>query len=197
MFQEDAETAAFTREIRQALLREMERFLTEYRSAAGVQTQWKLPLIGFAGADHPYIRSLKQLISPTHYMPEEILPEEFLEVDELAETDTVPEVIDMSLSYDGAPVESETSNGSFIFTAASNTDAADYTATVMLSSDATLSATTPLEGQLYVDSVNGNTATLKFKLTVNDVDLSTEDEYALTLTNTSGTTWTGALPVPT
>lgn len=32
---------------------------------------------------------------------------------------------------------------------------------------------------------------MKFKLTVNDVDLSTEDEYALTLTNTSGTTWTG------
>ena len=75
MCQEDAEAlAAFTHEIRQALLREMEHFLTEYRSAAGVQTQWKLPLIGFAGADHPYIRSLKQLISPTHYMPEEILP---------------------------------------------------------------------------------------------------------------------------
>ena len=114
-----------------------------------------------------------------------------LSVPAMAAEATVPEVTNMSLSYDGAPVESETSNGSFIFTAASNTDAADYTATVMLSSDATLSATTPLEGQLYVDSVNGNTATLKFKLTVNDVDLSTEDEYALTLTNTSGTTWTG------
>lgn len=106
---------------------------------------------------------------------------------------TVPEITGMDITYGGSNIEKSTSNGSYIFTANGNTDVVDYTASVELSSDATFTVTAPSEGQLYVASVNGNTATLKFKVTINNVDLSTNDTYTLTFTNTSGTTWTGGL----
>ena len=64
----------FTRAVTQALLQEMEAFLAQYRRETGIETDWKTPLLGFADVDHPYIRSLRELISPTHYLPEEILP---------------------------------------------------------------------------------------------------------------------------
>ena len=65
---------ARTRSITQALLQEMTQFLEEYHTRTGAVTQWKTPLIGYADVHHPYIRSLRELISPTHYMPEDILP---------------------------------------------------------------------------------------------------------------------------
>ena len=60
--------------IAQALLREMAQFLEDYRTRTGAVTRWKPPLLGFAGANHPYVRRLRELVSPTHYLPEDILP---------------------------------------------------------------------------------------------------------------------------
>lgn len=58
----------FTRAVTQALLQEMEAFLAQYRRETGIETDWKTPLLGFADVDHPYIRSLRELISP-HPLP--------------------------------------------------------------------------------------------------------------------------------
>lgn len=66
-------TAEKTDEIRTALCREIESYYETYRRKTGTDTQWKSPLIGFAAADAPEIRHLRKIISPTHYMPEDIL----------------------------------------------------------------------------------------------------------------------------
>ena len=61
--------------MREKIQQEMEQFIADYRRETGIETDWKKPLIGFADAFHPVIRSLRELVSETHYMPEDILPE--------------------------------------------------------------------------------------------------------------------------
>lgn len=60
--------------MKEQLRQEMEAFIARYREETGIETDWKKPLIGYAGAQHPMIRSLRTLVSETHYMPEDILP---------------------------------------------------------------------------------------------------------------------------
>ncbi|MBQ2752078.1 MAG: hypothetical protein IJF25_05825, partial [Oscillospiraceae bacterium] len=55
----------FTDEVKRAILEELDSFVEGYRIQNNVTTRWKKPLIGFAGANHPYVRSLKEIISPT------------------------------------------------------------------------------------------------------------------------------------
>lgn len=48
------------------------------RNAAGenfscISTIWDAPLVGFADASHPYILSLKKIISPSHSLPTDVL----------------------------------------------------------------------------------------------------------------------------
>ena len=49
-------------------------FVREYEKQPGITTRWGDPLVGFAGADHPDILNLKELIAPTHKLPAEVLP---------------------------------------------------------------------------------------------------------------------------
>ena len=63
----------FTDEVKRAILEELDSFVESYRIQNNITTRWKKPLIGFAGANHPYVRSLKEIISPTHLMPEDVL----------------------------------------------------------------------------------------------------------------------------
>lgn len=60
--------------IKKELTENMIRFIGEYRKQNRISTSWKEPLLGFADADGEYIRSLKKLISPTHYLPQDFLP---------------------------------------------------------------------------------------------------------------------------
>ena len=97
----------------------------------------------------------------------------------------------MSISYNGNAVDKTGINGSFVFTAPANSDVVDYTAALTLSDGAVFTATTPATGELYVDSVDQNTATLKFNVTVNDVNMASMEDFDLILTSSDGTVWTG------
>ena len=60
---------------KQEILEHIHTFVREYQKERELTARWKQPLMGFADANSPYIRSLKELISPTHYLPEEFLPD--------------------------------------------------------------------------------------------------------------------------
>ena len=61
--------------MREKIQQEIEQFIAGYRKETGIETDWKTPIIGYANAFHPIIRSLRELVSETHYMPEDILPD--------------------------------------------------------------------------------------------------------------------------
>ena len=111
-----------------------------------------------------------------------------------AEGDTLPQVADMDIVYDGSDVEKDNVNGSLVFTATGDTQVVDYTATVSLSDGAEFTPTTPDVGDLYVDAVTSNSVTLKFNVPIEEEEnknLSDYEEFDLTLTKGSGNTWTG------
>lgn len=107
-----------------------------------------------------------------------------------AEGDAVPQVANMSIAYDGTDIVKENANGSLVFTATGDTQVVDYTATVSLSDGAVFTPTTHNAGDLYVEAATSNEVTLKFDIMVGPVDLK-DDQFALILESTDGTTWTG------
>lgn len=60
-------------EMREFLRKNICEFIQDYRVKNSIETEWKKPLLGFADASGEYVRSLKQQVSPTHYMPQEFL----------------------------------------------------------------------------------------------------------------------------
>ena len=106
------------------------------------------------------------------------------------EGDTLPQVADMDIVYNGSDVEKNNVNGSLVFTATGDTQVVDYTATVSLSDGAVFTPTTHNAGDLYVEAATSNEVTLKFDIMVGPVDLK-DDQFALILESTDGTTWTG------
>lgn len=48
-------------------------YIREYGKNPNITTSWGEPLTGFAAADHPDILNLKNIISPSHKLPSEIL----------------------------------------------------------------------------------------------------------------------------
>ncbi|MFL7808299.1 MAG: epoxyqueuosine reductase [Anaerolineae bacterium] len=53
---------------------EIERLIRDAVAAAGTVTQYREPLVGFARADHPRFRTLRDEVSPIHLMPEDLVP---------------------------------------------------------------------------------------------------------------------------
>lgn len=53
---------------------EIENFITTYQGTHATQTGWRKPIIGVADASDPLFATLKQIVSPTHANPEEIVP---------------------------------------------------------------------------------------------------------------------------
>ena len=104
--------------------------------------------------------------------------------------DTAPQIVDMDIVYNGSDVEKNNVNGSLVFTATGDTQVVDYTATVSLSDGAVFTPTTHNAGDLYVEAATSNEVTLKFDIMVGPVDLK-DDQFALILESTDGTTWTG------
>lgn len=109
----------------------------------------------------------------------------------LATDGTGPGIADMSISYNGGTVEKTVSDGSFVFTAPADSNVVDYTVTLTLSDGSALTATNPTSGDLYVASVNGDTATLKFNVSEEGRNMSQFSEFDLNLTKLDENTWTG------
>ena len=105
---------------------------------------------------------------------------------------TAPQVENLSISGGANTVTKTDVNGSLVFTAPANSQVTDYTATVTLSDGAVLTPTSHEAGQLYVASATETSATLKFDLMVNDVNLSESSTFDLVLTAANGV-WTGGL----
>ncbi len=53
----------------------IKNYIKEYQSREGISTEYGAPLVGFADAHHPYIQNLPRLISPTHVLPQDVLPD--------------------------------------------------------------------------------------------------------------------------
>lgn len=62
-------------ETKNAIKKNMCDFIREYREENELATNWKEPLVGFADANGDYIQSLREIVSPTHYLPKDFLPE--------------------------------------------------------------------------------------------------------------------------
>ena len=61
--------------MKQRLLHFIQSYISAYQEREAIATRYGEPLIGFADAWHPYIQNLPQLISPTHELPQNILPD--------------------------------------------------------------------------------------------------------------------------
>ncbi len=49
------------------------KFVQRYQTTAGIHTSWREPLVAFAGAKDPLFPVLKEVASPSHCMPGELL----------------------------------------------------------------------------------------------------------------------------
>ena len=61
--------------IKTELCKTVNAFVSMHKQNHHVTTNWKESIVGFADVNHPYIRNLRNLISSTHYMPEDFLPD--------------------------------------------------------------------------------------------------------------------------
>jgi len=50
-------------------------FIKSYSARDDISTAWGEPVTGFAGAEHPYVLSLKKITDTDHVLPKEILPD--------------------------------------------------------------------------------------------------------------------------
>jgi len=52
----------------------IERLVAEYQQRPEMVTQWRPPLVGFASADDPLFEKLREVASPSHARPRDLLP---------------------------------------------------------------------------------------------------------------------------
>lgn len=50
-------------------------FVHNYEKKYNIKTTWGKPLVGFADANHSYIKNLPELITPSHEIPTDVLPD--------------------------------------------------------------------------------------------------------------------------
>jgi epoxyqueuosine reductase len=58
-----------------ALAREIEDFIVQTVTTAGTRTKYRRPLVGFASADDPRWQELRRIAEPSHFLPQDLLPE--------------------------------------------------------------------------------------------------------------------------
>lgn len=59
--------------LKEKIILEINGFVKRYSDEISISTKWDTPLVGFADASHPYILSLKEMISPLHSFPTDVL----------------------------------------------------------------------------------------------------------------------------
>ncbi len=60
--------------MKEAIRAEIQGFLSRYQERAPAGTRWLEPLVGFASAADPLFARLKALVSPSHSLPDDLLP---------------------------------------------------------------------------------------------------------------------------
>lgn len=108
-----------------------------------------------------------------------------------AATGAAPQVEDLSISGGSHTVTKTEVSGSLVFTAPSNSQVTDYTATVSLTDGAVFTPTTHTEGELYVASATDSEVTLKFDIRDGSWHMDNYSEFDLVLTKSNDNTWTG------
>lgn len=53
----------------------IENYIAQYQRKPEIVTEWGTPLVGFADADSPEIQKLKEVVSPEHDMPKNVIAE--------------------------------------------------------------------------------------------------------------------------
>lgn len=53
----------------------IKNYISDYQNREGIATCYGEPLVGFADAWHPYVQNLPRLISPSHELPQNVLPD--------------------------------------------------------------------------------------------------------------------------
>lgn len=61
--------------MREKIRKTIQTFTASYAARTEIQTQWEEPLVGFASANDPLFEKLKEVVSPTHAVPSDILPD--------------------------------------------------------------------------------------------------------------------------
>lgn len=60
-------------ELKNEIIDRIQEFVSKYQTENSVQSQWGEPLVGFAAAEDPLFLQLKEAVSPTHLVPEDVL----------------------------------------------------------------------------------------------------------------------------
>jgi len=61
--------------VRDLIATEIQQFTAQYQAQNGTATGWGKPIVGFADAGDPIFRTFRRVVSPTHLLPQELLPE--------------------------------------------------------------------------------------------------------------------------
>ena len=59
--------------MKEKITKMIENFVRDYEQQDTISTKWGNPLVGFADANHPYILSFKEFITPTHKFPTDVI----------------------------------------------------------------------------------------------------------------------------
>ena len=121
----------------------------------------------------------------------EAMSEQPTEPETPAEEPVTPELTGVEVAYNNGASIVTAQDGSFWLDADNATKASDYTVTLTLSDGAAFTPTGHTEGNVYVAEATADSVKLRFDLTVEDVDID-RDDFALYLTSTDGTTWSGS-----
>lgn len=57
------------------IIKEIRHFVQSYQDKMETSTTWGIPIIRFSSADNPLFPKLKSAVSPTHLLPQDMLPE--------------------------------------------------------------------------------------------------------------------------
>ncbi len=60
---------------KEAVCTEIRKFVSRYQNLQASETRWQTPLVGFASATDPIFHKFKQIVTPTHSLPRDLLPD--------------------------------------------------------------------------------------------------------------------------